>query len=94
MSNLVFIGDLPSARAMEALREVHSGANVKNKTDKGGYIHNDSQSGPNNEAETGSDDLIHNDPTKEEGDGDEQDTRAGGGGGGGDRGEGIPGRCN
>ena len=33
-------------------------------------------------------------PTKEEGDGDEQGTRAGGGEGGGNGGEGAPGRCN
>ncbi len=65
------------------LREVHQDANNEAVTTTG-----------NNKAKTGSDDLIHDDPTKEEGDGDEQGTGAGGGGGGGDRGEGVPGRCN
>ena len=60
--------------------DAHHGANVKTKTGQGGFIHNDSQHGPNNEAvtnigdnkaKTGRDDLIHDDPTKEEGDGDE-----------------------
>ena len=90
-------------QAREELREVHHGASVKYKTGKGGHIHNDSQRGPNNKAKTNtgdnkaenrSDDLIHDDPTKEEGEGDMQGTRAGGGGSGGDGGEGAPGRCN
>ena len=79
----VLIGDQPSARAREVRREVHHDGNAEAGTNTG-----------NNKAETGSDELIHNDTTKEEGEGDEQDTGAGGGGGGGDRGEGILGRCN
>ena len=79
----VLIGDLPSARAREVRREVHHDANAEAGTNTG-----------NNEAKIGGDKLIHDNPTKEEGEGDEQDTGAGGGGGGGDRGEGTIGRCN
>ena len=79
----VAIGDLPSAQAKKVPREVHHNANDEARTNTG-----------NNKAETGSGELIHNDLTKEEGEGGEQDTGAGGGGGGGDRGEGILGRCN
>ena len=125
----------------KTLAKTHNGKLTK------GLIHDDSQHGANEEAETGignnedetgNDGATHNDPhhstnaarsegldeeeqesqvvdsgediqareelrevhpvanipTKEEGDGDEQGTRAGGGGGGGDGGEGAPGRCN